>query len=60
MSCVHKHKYEDGKIQLSDKKIIPVLVDILLMESYVNEKMQGSNVDTLALLKKSFYKTFIA
>lgn len=58
-SCAHKHSYKNGRIELSDKKMSDILVDILLMESYINEKMQGTSVDSLTVIKKSFYPAIL-
>jgi hypothetical protein len=60
MSCVGKHKFESGRIELSEKKMTAVLTDILLMESYVFEKMPGVQMDSVTIVKKSFYKPILA
>lgn len=60
MSCVRKHKFDSGRIELSEKKMTAVLTDILLMESYVFEKMPGVQMDSITIIKKSFYKPILA
>ena len=55
ISCVQKHKFANEKKQLSEKKMVNILTDILLMEAYVNEKMVKVSSDSLALVKQSFY-----
>lgn len=59
ISCVHKQTYKNGSIELNDKKMSDILVDILLMESYINEKMQGTSVDSLVQIKKSYYSSIL-
>jgi beta-glucosidase/6-phospho-beta-glucosidase/beta-galactosidase len=59
MSCMQKHKFERNKIELSDQKMTTILVDMLLMEAYVSEKQPYINLDSLTILKKSFYKTIL-
>jgi len=59
MSCMRKHKFDSDKSELSDKKMAAVLTDVLLMEAYVSEKMQGANFDSIAIVKKSFYKPIL-
>lgn len=55
LSCVHKSKYEKKQKLLSDAKMITVLEDVVLMESYVNEKLPSATIDTLSALKSNFY-----
>lgn len=56
-SCFRKHKFEKAKIELSDKKMLAILTDIFLMESYVNEKMPNTHLDSLTLVKSSLYNS---
>lgn len=55
-ACVQKNKYNKHEKILPDTKMVSVLEDVLLMESYVNEKLQGVNTDSTAAVKRSFYK----
>ncbi|MDB5225865.1 MAG: hypothetical protein JWN78_58 [Bacteroidota bacterium] len=59
ISCVPKHKFDFDKNKLSDKKMTSILTDIFLMESYVNEKMQGHYPDSITSIKMSFYKKIL-
>lgn len=60
ISCVRKHKFDSGRIELSEQKMTAVLTDILLMESYVLEKMPGVQMDSVTIIKKSFYNPILA
>ncbi len=55
MSCVSKRKFDSDKIELSNKKMTAILVDVFLMEAYVTEKMPNVNMDSVNNIKSSFY-----
>lgn len=57
---MQKLKFEQNKIELSDKKMTSILVDVLLMEAYVNEKLPSISTDSQNIIKKSFYKDILA
>ena len=52
---MQKHKFAAYKKEVPDKKMIQILTDVFLMESYVNEKAQGVSPDSLTVIKQSFY-----
>ena len=60
MSCLRNHKFDSGRIELSEKKMTAVLTDILLMESYVFEKLPDVQIDSNTIIRKSFYKPILA
>ncbi len=59
ISCVHKHKFDSDKKVLSEQKMTSILVDIFLMEAYVNEKMPNLNIDSLTVVRQSFYPSVL-
>lgn len=59
MSCVRKHKFDSDKIELSNKKMTAILVDVFLMEAYVTEKMPNANMDSVNTIKRSLYKDIL-
>jgi hypothetical protein len=59
ISCLPKHKFDLAKNKLDEKKMADVLADVLLLESYVNEKMMNRNQDSIASIKMSLYPAIL-
>ncbi|MFN8284071.1 MAG: DUF4296 domain-containing protein [Chitinophagales bacterium] len=58
-ACVQKPKYDKHKKLLPDTKMIRILQDVLIMESYVYEKLPSAGIDTLNAVKNQFYKEIL-
>ena len=55
LSCAQKSKYGKHQRVLSDTKMIVILEDVLIMESYVMEKLPNLRTDSLNAIKNKFY-----
>ncbi len=55
MSCTQNNKYSHLKKELTDNKMISILVDVFLMEAYLSEKAPSMQIDSLAALKNNYY-----
>ena len=56
LSCTQKSKYDKHQKKLADAKMAEVLEDVLIMESYVIEKLPNVRADSLNAVKNQFYK----
>ncbi|MCB0508703.1 MAG: DUF4296 domain-containing protein [Chitinophagales bacterium] len=55
MACVKKHNTTFTSNLLPKDKMINVLTDVFLMESYINTKVQNTDADSVLLIKKALY-----
>jgi hypothetical protein len=54
------HLKDSGSVQVEDSVFSALMVDVLLMEAYVSEKMPVAGQDTLSLVKKQLYDSIFA
>ncbi len=59
-SCIKKHQMASSDKIISENKMISVLTEIFKMEAYVNDKLIGSNIDSLTFVKKSLYAPILS
>lgn len=60
VSCMKSHVKGTDTIKLHDTTFTAIMIDVLLMEAYVNEKLPNAHFDSLTLIKKSFYDSIFS